>query len=221
MTVLSYCYMEFLPSEYFLLKLIDALSHGKRVEAAMLKNKQKMWESLVGKILLMESMKAFGLEGNAIFTVQRDNYDRPYIPNNNFDFNITHSNGLISLISSNTSKVGIDVEKVCPLAIDDFVEVLNSDEFLAAKYDITEFYKIWTIKEAVLKANGYGLYLHLKNVLINSNHSKATCLGKDWYLKRLHLIKGFECCFAMENMNTKVTINRFYLEELISMNVSY
>ena len=78
-------------------------------------------------------------------------------------FNLSHSDGLVTLAISLNSEVGIDIEKKRSL---DFLALaqrfFHPNEFRQleqAKDNMAEtrFFRLWTLKEAVFKALGYGV----------------------------------------------------------------
>lgn len=93
------------------------------------------------------------------------------------NFNISHSEN-ITVGLTHRMPVGIDIEaKDRRVEID--TEYLYSEVF-RTKFDALNALKthtlleLWTIKEAVLKASGYGLWGGLKNISINMiNHNQG------------------------------------------------
>lgn len=80
-------------------------------------------------------------------------------------FNMSHSGDLVLLAFTRTAEIGVDVERFKP----DFPVTEIADQFLALvegaalrnvapDRQIECFFRIWTRKEAYLKANGDGLY---------------------------------------------------------------
>ena len=111
--------------------------------------------------------------------VGRTIYGKPQarFSNTLINFNISHSEN-ITVGLTDRMPVGIDIE-----AKDRLVELdtdyLYSEVFMT-KFDALNalrthtLIELWTIKEAVLKASGYGLWGGLKNVSINMiNHNQG------------------------------------------------
>ena len=122
--------------------------------------------------------------------------------NTPINFNISHSEN-ITVGITHRLPVGIDIEvKDRLLEID--TEYVYSEVFMT-KLDAVSalkthtFVELWTIKEAVLKASGYGLWGGLKNISINMTNHK----------------QGYACFF---NQNFKVetaSIGRFTLASAV------
>jgi 4'-phosphopantetheinyl transferase len=95
-------------------------------------------------------------------------YGKPSLPSlddhRNIHFNLSHSKDSFCFIFSPKSEVGIDIEFIQPyfewrsLAKDFFnIDENNYLNSFDAEYQTREFYRLWTRKEAVLKAAGIGL----------------------------------------------------------------
>lgn len=94
--------------------------------------------------------------------------------NKTLEFNLSHSKDLAVYGFSWNRKIGIDVENVQPMPdFDSFAEhffsrhetaFINS---LSGKEKEQAFFKIWTCKEAFLKANGSGLTVQINQVEIS------------------------------------------------------
>lgn len=83
---------------------------------------------------------------------------------NTLCFNMSHSHGLCLFAFTRNRKVGVDVEKICPLPnaeeiVKNYFSHTEILEFIMvpAHQKIDAFYNCWTRKEAFLKATGDGL----------------------------------------------------------------
>lgn len=95
-----------------------------------------------------------------------DTGKKPFVKSNRtFFFNISHSSDW-ALIAVSNMEVGIDIEFVKPdfVARDIVQEYFSQDEisYLNSQHTATAFFKLWTRKEAFLKATGQGIGDHLK-----------------------------------------------------------
>ena len=110
-------------------------------------------------------------------------------------FNLSHSTGLTALAFSTKSEIGVDVEKIDQEFDFDLIAKTHfsaaENRYLLAKQPNTRemFYKLWTRKEAFLKAVGTGIGENLGiEVFRKINHFRPEILfpgfqGKDFYLK--------------------------------------
>jgi 4'-phosphopantetheinyl transferase len=142
-----------------------------------------------------------------------------------FEFNLSHSQGLALYVFSWNRKVGIDVEHIHPMPdMDDFAErffspresaLINS---LSGQQKEIVFFKLWTCKEAFLKANGNGLTLPINQVEISLEAEGSVRLetiseGKeqtaDWRLELFNPIPGYQAALAVEGKSATITTINF------------
>jgi 4'-phosphopantetheinyl transferase len=87
-------------------------------------------------------------------------YGKPSLQTHKLNFNLSHSNGFVALLLNRYGDVGVDVE--FPQAGMDFNLLLP---FVAHPQEYRristsdDFYRLWTLKEAICKACGKGLSL--------------------------------------------------------------
>lgn len=95
------------------------------------------------------------------------------------NFNISHSGslGMIALVKNN--QIGIDLEQIIELAdLDDIISLCFSKHeqhlfnSLSGLEKTKLFYKIWTGKEAFIKAIGKGFSFPLQNITFTLNNNK-------------------------------------------------
>lgn len=130
------------------------------------------------------------------------------------EFNLSHSNDLVLYIFSRNHEVGIDVEYIHPMPdMDDFAERFFSSReaelinLLRGEEKETAFFKLWTCKEALLKANGSGLTMPLSHmeVFLNADGSVALSsiggdrqLGSRWHLQAFNPAQSYQAALAVE-----------------------
>lgn len=103
-----------------------------------------------------------------------DSYHKPYIKDYPFiQFNISHSGSFV-LLGISKEKIGVDIEFIN--ANVDYIDISNnffseSERFVINKSlgSLSLFYKYWTCKEAILKAEGFGLSIPLSSIEINKS----------------------------------------------------
>lgn len=116
-------------------------------------------------------------------------YGKPHLEDNAIHFNMSHSENKLAYIFSTHSEVGIDIEvgrdnlttqeiAYSALSQEELRIFLNLPSAEQNKY----FYKLWTMKEALLKAVGCGLNYDLKqvNLLPNADRLTTTLNNKTW-----------------------------------------
>ncbi len=105
----------------------------------------------------------------------------PNMNSDNLQFNLSHSKNMVACAFCLKDDIGIDTE-----FIDENINYLEISENYFNSYENSQlknceeseriklFFKIWTIKEAYLKALGYGLALSLQNIEINLGVKSTT-----------------------------------------------
>ena len=116
---------------------------------------------------------------------------RPKI-GHDFDFNISHSDEYVVCAFSKDHQVGIDIEKIKPISLAFLKEFFNVDEWeniQLSRNSQETFYKLWTQKEATVKADGRGLNIPLKEIIIQ--HNQGYVEKTKWFLQEIPLHKKY------------------------------
>jgi len=180
----------------FLKKCLPAWSHTMSLTYKRWQDRQAY---LGGRYLLLEGLKKLSLPVAMLNSLKYSEHGRPYLPLN-IDFNISHSGKYILLAMSNGHRIGIDIEEIKKIEINDFKKQFSNSELLMinqAYNKYAEFFKYWTIKEAVIKADGRGMDIDLKSIVINEN---AYVDGKVWYLKEIKVSEGYAVHIATDSI---------------------
>lgn len=128
------------------------------------RNWQDAHASLLGKLLLIEGLKAFNLY-LPITDLAVSPYGKPYIKGSPVNFNISHSGRCVACVISSETAIGLDVEEKKDVNINDFESVWNPIEWIdICNGDLNVFYNYWTRKEAIAKADGRGLSIPLNEI---------------------------------------------------------
>lgn len=121
-------------------------------------------------------------------------------------FNVAHSGEIAAVAVATGREVGVDVELVrCPVPGIDAVRPYFSARELAAIDALTgsaqarEFYRVWSRKEALLKATGEGLS-GLGPELDMSSGSDFSRRGTAWNVMDLDLHPAYAASLAVEGM---------------------
>ncbi len=142
------------------------------------------YRSIAGKIAILNCLKKY--TDFTLYDIRRNTYDRPYIPNSNIDFNISHSKNYVVCVFAKNLSVGVDIEAINPnINIEEFKIIFTDKEFdliMKSKDSIEIFYRLWTIKEAVLKADGRGFNCNIKDISIDIENGKAVLENKIYNL---------------------------------------
>lgn len=130
----------------------------------------------------------------------------------NFHFNTSHSGDWVIFIFSN-SPCGIDIEKI---KWDfDFDEVMEysyhpqeKDYVLQSTNPHLSFFRIWTIKESLLKATGEGLIDNLPQLNMLKTHSNPEN-NDSWYIKSFLIDEDYWCSFCFKNPESEIKFYEF------------
>lgn len=139
--------------------LKNLLSNEKQHKIEKLKKEEDQKKSVISTLLLNDILKLNGLDSS---DVVYNEYGKPYLKNNEFNFNISHSGDyVVCVISKN--EIGIDIQQI--RKINDLIVqkkfTVSEQEYV--KDDLT-FTRVWTLKESYIKAIGKGLYQKLEDV---------------------------------------------------------
>ena len=90
-----------------------------------------------------------------------DEHKKP--KSNNIFFNVSHSENLVGIAIANI-EVGLDIEFKNKERKDKFINYTCSDDEIKFIKDESDFYKLWTSKESLLKCLGIGIVNNIKEV---------------------------------------------------------
>lgn len=144
-------------------------------QLAEFRNSARKQRFIVGRILLAK------LLGQSVYVITAPGYikygdhGKPYLANHDYHFNITDSADTL-VVAISKQPIGIDLESIRPIELKRIRRAFTSDEqkYLDAIADSQAqskaILKLWTVKEAVLKAAGVGLSGGVRKVKISDLH---------------------------------------------------
>ena len=200
MVTILYSFFDCAQEEFYYWPIIN--SFPKKIKKKILKFKyaKDRIAALLGKRLLLEGLRITKFNEFNLSCLQYSEFDRPYFFNGP-DFNITHSDFCVACIIGDNIRVGIDVERIVPINHQDFAGQLSPAELHSinsSNLPNHEFFNFWTRKEAIIKANGKGLNIPLKEVTVTSDQ---VCVENEiWYLRKLALNKNYASHFAINRL---------------------
>lgn len=164
---------------------------------------EDQYRSLYGRLLLREALRANQRTSLSLELLSSDAYKRPYLPSDHaIDFNISHSGDLvICLLATNSNRVGVDVEKINPIELNDYSSIWLPEEYAYIESGSTgnrlsRFYQLWTQKEAVMKADGRGMGLSFQGIRIDQTTQTAFVENDCWHLRSLPLGVPYQAYIA-------------------------
>ena len=175
-------------------------------------------EYLLGKILLIKLLSKYRCDIKCLNVIEYNPFGKPFIPGLNVDFNISHSKGYIACAIGRDCKIGIDIEKIRFMDLENLLPAMSSEQKSVIQKSPTKihtFLKYWTIKESVLKAEGIGLNYKLEDVYIDTDLNLAFINENKFYYKEIFL--NHECvgCISTNKLNTKIEIKALEPKNII------
>jgi len=165
-------------------------------------SKFRRWQdqhaALFSKLLLQHALHQAGYNSDCLNQLKYELYNRPFI-DNKIDFNISHAGEYVVCAISDQGRLGIDIELIKAINISDFNQYMETEPL-----SYKEFYEIWTIKEAVIKADGRGLSIPLLDIKLDIN--KAYLYDKEWYLYQIDIDINYVCHLVTSWQNTTINI---------------
>lgn len=142
--------------------------------------------SLLGKMLLLYILKHHeDYHSNQLPPITYTTYRKPFISTMQGYFNISHAADWVVCAYTQEGDLGVDIEKAHSIDIDDYKAVMTPNEYLrATHHNDFDFFQLWTLKEAIMKAEGLGFYLPPTSFEIPHPFSNNTNIhiNKDWFL---------------------------------------
>lgn len=138
------------------IKLLEVLDDSKKKKILSFRKPEDRIRGLLADHLVRYlAMQGLGIENKDICYEYNKN-GKPFIKGvASFNFNISHSGEYIACAMSSKT-VGCDIQKKNPCDIS-MGNVIFTPKESQEIHSIDDFYKMWTLKEALLKAIGIGL----------------------------------------------------------------
>jgi 4'-phosphopantetheinyl transferase len=110
-------------------------------------------------------------------------HGKPSLPQApHIQFNVSHAGSYALIAVSNEGEIGVDIER-CESALDlDALRVhVSSYVERTAGDNVSGFFELWVVKEAVLKALGLGIAEHLQDVSVLGRETERGACGHRFY----------------------------------------
>lgn len=149
-------------------------------------------------------------------SLRRSEHQRPYFPGQ-CDFNVSHSGNYVIAAIAPKSRVGIDIEQMVPVDLADFTAEFTAEElrsFAASDAPLAAFFRLWTLKEAVLKADGRGLNASLREMFIGAD--SVTFDRLEWHYYPIPVEESYPCHLATDRpLTSDPSVTELSLAELL------
>lgn len=149
--------------------MLDNLSETEQQKAAAFKLPLMRQRYIAVRYLVRKTLGQYLQTEPRALKFYADTYGKPFLACGSLHFNISHTADLLMLAVANFPDIGIDVESIKPrgsldgLAVRCFTETEYQTwrQFPGAQQEAV-FYRLWTKKEAFVKAVGRGIALGLE-----------------------------------------------------------
>ncbi len=182
-------------------------------------NRYQRWQdrqsSLVGKILLCHALENLDYNHDCLTGISVTQHGRPSI-DDEFDFNISHSGGCVVCAITKVGRVGIDIEKVNKISMEDFTEYFSRQEWdhiRGSKNPYPIFYRYWTMYESILKADGRGLSSEFSKIALHNNMAELD--EKSWFVNALNIHPDYICSIATDTEQQHFNLLEITCDDLI------
>lgn len=170
---------------------IEALTQSLPVQLqtaiARMKYRKHRIIRATGWLMLNFQLLQIGYGTDALAALRTTAYGKPYLPGpSNFSISYTGNYAICTLAPIN--KLGIDIEFISDIDISDLKRYFNETEWSSiVKSDDPQkcFFQFWTRKESVLKADGRGLHVDLRDVSVDKTTCRINGSATRYYLTNL------------------------------------
>lgn len=151
---------------------------------------------LIGQLLIQLMLSQFKL--GVLSDIKRTKHGKPYL-NNETTFNLSHSGDYIALAFSLQKgiEIGVDIEQIKDTDCRQIAPIVFCKEELDFLYNsaqfVSDFFRLWTRKEAVLKADGEGFMRNPKSINCLKNNIIES---KNYTLTEIQIDPAYQFCIA-------------------------
>jgi 4'-phosphopantetheinyl transferase len=214
------------------------LTPGERERAARFHFAEDRARFILGRGLLRKSLSPHLEQAPETIQFSLTDRDRPTLPDNEtLQFSLSHSHDLVAVALTSHARIGIDVEWMQNKS--DLTElakrILSEADFqafqaLPENEKVVAFFRIWTRKEAFLKATGEGITEALQQISVTFGPEivstvvdhRAQAEAGLWTLFTLPVPSDYMGSVACDNAKKEVTYELVHFDqgEIISDSTS-
>lgn len=196
-----------LPRETWL-RLLRTLPEHLQKQIVRYRRWQDRQAGLLGKLLLKEWLQEHGYDRDCLDRLVLDRYSRPRL-DRSIDFNISHSGEYVVCVVSGRGNVGVDIEPVRSIDLADFEGYMPLAQWKAingSKDPYRSFFRYWTQYESIIKAEGRGLSVPLKDIYLDGD--TAVLYGDTWFLREIFVSSDYLCHIATSHKVSEVVVHK-------------
>jgi 4'-phosphopantetheinyl transferase len=177
---------------------LDRLPAFMREEILRSQRQADRQARILGRLLLRAGLLRLGLHRDAPLAAwTRDASGRPRLLDCPADFSISHSGGLVLCALTMAGRLGVDVERRARMKNLELRAAFGDGEWadiLASTDPSLTALRLWTIKEAALKADGRGLSIEPSK--IDARPGSVFMAGIRWIISEPAVSPGWVCSLA-------------------------
>lgn len=195
-------------------------SFPKDISAKILEytNEKERHLRIAGKALLAYALRQPGM----LADVSLEQYDysasnQPILKGSDLKFSISHSGNIVVCAVSRANAIGVDVEKIKPVKLDLMKFYFNREswfEIINAPDVYAEFYRHWTMREAAIKAAGFGIDQMELSEMFPEDHT-IQVRNEIYYCRMLPVRYDYTVCLASDKEIEDVALNMLNIEDLV------
>ncbi len=185
-------------------KVINSLPKSVVKEANEFTDEKRKLNFLTGRLILREMLK------EEFVHIGRSDFGKPYLEGGRH-FNISHSDSLVVCAISDNQRLGVDSERVRKINLQDYESVLNEDDHYIIQNSndkMRAFYRIWTQKESLTKADGRGVFIDMKDIFLRNMQGHIKGETGRWRLISFTIIEDYEISLCHEWGKEDVKLRR-------------
>jgi 4'-phosphopantetheinyl transferase len=209
-----------------LARLLAVLTSAEADRASRFHHDRDRRRSIVGRAVLRHLLSRHSGVDPKEFRFELRENGKPFLPQSDIQFNVSHSGDVIAIALA-ANEVGVDIEAKHPIpeiaAIAARFFSKDEAERVSAATDATdEFFRIWTMKEAIVKAEGQGLSLPLDCFTVPSSAPAprpVLLIGRpitaDWFVAETEVQDGYYGAVAMRGSDWRVIARWLPVRDLV------
>ena len=180
-------------------QVLPRLPESRRDKLNRVRHRQTRITSMLGLLLLREGMQRLDVGDFSLHEIVYREDHKPHCPDR-YDFNISHSHGMVVCAISTGCRVGIDVEHLRDIRPERFARLLELTGDVTNELTGPRFFELWTQKEAVIKADGTGGVWDIGKVRLE--HNNGLLRDQHWQLAPVKMPPGYVAHLAHDSQNS-------------------
>ena len=182
---------------------------------------------LLGRMLVRNALSRYSNISPQYWRLTENQYGKLFVESNqekSLFFNLSHASDRLVLAVSRVDQLGVDIEasdklrKIVKIAMRHFsnseVEELVS---LPDSQQLSRFYELWTLKEAYIKARGFGLVIPLNQLTFAFSEDRLILhfsreIEDDplaWQIWQIYTPASYKLALALRNEREITSINSY------------